>query len=114
MLTTPEIIIFSMSSLILPAVLYCIVTFPEPPESWASKYYRAEKYLYPCSNLFLLMVCIVSIGRLAGHFGWVSDGGKEVLSFLAGGPFMILLLAANVLWVRAWIKVRRLEKQAMI
>lgn len=107
MLSTWEVYLFSVSTLILvPVVAYAIFTGREPPESWASKYYRAEKYLYPVSTLFLVMVCASGIARLLVHFGLLGLAADDVLRFTVGLPFMLLLIVDCFLWVRAWIKVR--------
>ena len=108
MLSTWEAYLYSASTLILvPLVVYALISGKKPPETWASKYYRAEKYLYPVSNLFLVMVCASGIGRLLVHSGLMGAAANDVLRFTIGVPFMLLLFVDCFLWARAWIKVRR-------
>ena len=107
MLSTWEAYLYSASTLILvPLVVYALIARKKPPETWASKYYRAEKYLYPVSNLFLVVVCASGIGRLLVHSGLIGVAANDVVRFAVGVPFMLVLLVDCFLWARAYLKVR--------
>jgi hypothetical protein len=109
MLTTYEIALYGfVVAVLLPLAAFALVTGARPPEnSWFSKYYRAEKYLHACGNLFLLTVCANAISRLAFHFGLIDAALKDRIAPFIGVPFAALLIAFLVLWVRAYLKVRR-------
>jgi len=108
MLSNVEIALYGFVAVLLPLAAFALITGAEPPENtWLSKYYRAEKYLYPCGNLFLLTVCANAIARLAFHFGFIDPGLNERLAPAIAVPFFVLLVAFLALWVRAYLKVRR-------
>jgi hypothetical protein len=108
MLRPWEVVLYSFVIVLLPLAVFALVTGARPPEnSLLSKYYRAEKHLHTCGNLFLLAVCANAIARLASHFGYVDAAMKEWLGVLIGAPFFVLLVACLTLWVRAYLRVRR-------
>lgn len=108
MLSPFEIALYGFVTLLLPLAAFALVTGAQPPENtWFSKYYKAEKYLHPCSNLFLLTVCANAIARLAFHFGLIDAATKDNLGPIIGVPFFVLLVAVLALWIRAHLKLRR-------
>lgn len=110
MLSTFEVFLLSFVSLLFPVALITLVYSIPPPESFLSKYYRAEKLLNPVGNLFLITVCLDAMTKLAGHFGFIDAATKSTIHPFIGVPFGVLLLAFLGLWVKAFFKVRRLEK----
>jgi hypothetical protein len=109
MLSTFEILSFAaVLVLVLPAVLYSLVTGSGVPESsWFAKYYRAERFLNLAGNVFLLTVCAYAIARLGVHFGYIDASVSDRLMLATGWAFGVTLLAYLGLWIRAALKVHR-------
>lgn len=113
MLTPLEVFLFLTATLLLlPIAIVSLLGGMTAPESFASKYYHAEKYLYFCSNIFLLAVCATSLNRLGQHFGFIPVSARDTLDVLIEAPFMVLMFINCALWVRALVKVRRMEKES--
>src|SRR5262245_26406868 len=108
MLNSFEIALYGFVAMLLPLAIFSLVSGAQPPEyTPLAKYYRAEKYLQPCGNLFLITVCANSIARLAQHFGYIHAGLSEQLAPYINVPFLVLLVAFLALWIKAYVKVRR-------
>ncbi|MFZ1105481.1 MAG: hypothetical protein WAN86_21935, partial [Hyphomicrobiaceae bacterium] len=103
MLSTFEILSFAaVLVLVLPAILYSLITRSGAPEgSWFAKYYRAERYLSLAGNLFLLTVCATAVARLGMHFGYIEASVADRLMLVIGVAFGVTLVAYLALWVRA-------------
>jgi hypothetical protein len=113
MLSNFEIGLYSLVVILLPLVAYGMVTGAPPPENtWLSKYYRAEKYLHPVGNIFLLTLCANTIVKLARHFGYVPPVMDDRIAIVGGTFFFLMFVAFLVLWIRAYLKVRRAGKDA--
>lgn len=110
MLSTYEIALYALVVVLLPIVAFSLLKGSPPPQiGLLAKYYRAEKHLNLVGNLFLLTVCANALARLGLHFGFIDPGAQSRLMFGIGLPFVVLLLAFLALWVRAFLKVRRLD-----
>lgn len=110
MLSTFEVFLLSFVAIMFPLAVVALVFSIDPPEGPLSKYYRAERYLNPVGNLFLITVCLDAITKLAAHFGLIDAATKSAIQPFIGWPFFVLFFAFVGLWVSAFIKVRRLEK----
>jgi hypothetical protein len=108
MLTVLELLINVILVLMIPITVYVMVRGVPPPESRLSKYYRAERYLFPFSNLFVIMLGLIALVRLGAHFGWIGASTNDRLQPFIHVPFFIFLLAVLFLWISAHRKVRRL------
>jgi len=107
MLSNFEIALYGFVAVLLPLAAFALITGARPENTWLSKYYKVEKYLHPCGNLFLLTVCANAISKLALHFGFIDAATSDSLAPFIGVPFFVLLVAFLVLWIRAYLKVRR-------
>jgi hypothetical protein len=108
MLNNFEVALYSFSFLLLPLALYSLASGSAPPKNtWLTKYYSAEKYLGPTGNVMLVALCGANLAKLAMYFGFIPQASSDV-DGLIGTPFMILMVAYLVLWIRAIRKVRRL------
>lgn len=107
MLSNFEIALYGFVAVLLPLAAFELLTGAQPANTWLSKYYKVEKYLHPCGNLFLMTVCANAIAKLAFHFGFIDAAMNARLAPVVGVPFFVLLVAFLVLWIRACLKVRR-------
>jgi hypothetical protein len=108
MLTTFEVVIYVIVLVLLPLIVYSLITGSRPPEkSWFAKYYRAERYLDLAGNVFVLAICAYAIARLGLHFGYIGPGAEDSLMLWIGLAFAATLLCYLGLWVRAAVRVRR-------
>jgi len=111
MLTTFEVLLYGLVILLLPLVVHSLTTGSKPPEkSWFARYYRIEKHLNLAGNLFLLALCANAVARLGLHFGYIDAGAQDRVALAVGIPFAVTLLAFLGLWIRAALKLRRLDK----
>ncbi len=110
MLSNFEVALYAFSFVLLPLALYSLATGSAPPRnSRLVPYYSAEPYLGLTGNLMLVALCGANIARLAMHFGLIPRPSSDLDAVMAA-PFMILMIAYGVLWVRAIRKVRRLDR----
>jgi hypothetical protein len=113
MLTTFEVLLYAGAVLLLPLIVYSLITGSQPPENnWFAKYCRVEKYLNVTRDLFLLAVCATVIARLGLHFGYIDPSAKDRLALVVGIPFAVTLFEFLGLWIRAAPKARRLGKSS--
>lgn len=113
MLTTVQLFLNGIVVLLLPLVAFSILKgSPAPRNTFLTKYYDAEKYLNLTGNLFLLSLIATSASKLAAHFGLIDQASMDALDPYIQVPFLVLLAAFLILWVRAALKVRGLEKKA--
>jgi hypothetical protein len=108
MLTNFEVVLFSLTLFILPIAVYSLLTGSKVPENtWASKYYAAEKYLGTAGNLFLVFICCNGAMKLAIHFGLIGPELATRLEPIFGTIFMVVIVIYLGLWAKAIRKVRR-------
>ncbi|MCC7253966.1 hypothetical protein [Hyphomicrobium sp.] len=113
MLTTLQLVICGfVAFVVFPLALRSLFTGSKPPEGSLRKYYAAESYLNFTGDLMLVALSLLAITSLAQHFGVIDTDLGMRLSDWITVPFMILLLAYLVLWVRAMLKVRRSDTRA--
>jgi hypothetical protein len=113
MLTTFEVLLHTLVAVLLPWIVYSLITGSQPPETnWLAKYYRVEKYLSFTRDLFLLAVCVTAIARLGLHFGYIDPSAKDQVELAVGLLFGVTLFVFLGLWIRAVLKVRRLGKSS--
>jgi hypothetical protein len=96
----------------IPITVYVMVRGAPPPESRLSKYYRAERYLFPVSNLFVVLLGIIALVRLGVHFGFIGAATNDLLQPIIHVPFFLFLLAVLFLWIGAIRKVRRQQSSS--
>ena len=87
--------------------VYLVARGVPPPEGRLSKYYRAERYLFPVSNLFVIVLGVIALVRLGVHFGFIGAAAQAQLAPILQIPFLVLLVAVLLLWISAYRKVRR-------
>jgi hypothetical protein len=110
MLSTFEVFIYACSFALLPLALYSLATGSKAPQnSWLTKYYAAERCLGPTGDVMLVVLCVGNIAKLAIHISHVAPISSDHLAALLSSPFMILVVAYWVLWIRALKKVRRMK-----
>jgi hypothetical protein len=107
MLTILEVLINVVVVLLIPLTVYVMARGVPPPEGRLSKYYRAERYLFPVSNLFVIAIGLIALMRLCVHFGLIGAAANEQISPILHVPFFALLVAVLLLWISAYRKVRR-------
>jgi len=107
MLTILEVLISVVVVLLIPLTVYVMIRGVPPPEGGLSKYYRAERYLFPVSNLFVIVIGLIALLRLCVHFGLIGAAANAQLSPILYIPFFVLLVAVLLLWISAYRKVRR-------
>jgi len=113
MLTTFEVLLYAFLLLLLPLLLHSLVTGSQPPEKgWLARYYRAERYLNFAGNLFVLTICANAIAKLGRHFGYIDPSAKDRLALVIGVSMAATLLAFLALWIRAALKVHRLNRSS--
>lgn len=96
---------------VFPAALYSLGTGSPVLNGPGAKLFKAEKYLRLCGDLFILVICVTSVIKLALHFNFVGPRlGDEALFYL-GFPFTALLILYLVLMTKAVIKLRRSAKK---
>jgi hypothetical protein len=111
MLSTFEVAIYSFVLVLIPLAIFSLARgSPAPEFGTLSKFYHAEKYLNVVGNLFVLALCGVALGKLALHFGYIDASEAHRVDLVTNVPFLVLLLAYLVMWVRAALKIRRLGK----
>ena len=111
MLTPIELALHSFVFLLFPVALFSLWSGSPIPNGPAGTYFRAVKSLRFVGDLFLVVVCAISLAKLAIHFGIVEPvAGESFLAYL-GVPFMGLLLIYLALSARAVILVRRRNRQ---
>ncbi len=91
----------------IPVTLYVMVRGVPPPESRLSKYYRAERYLFPVSNLFVILLGLVALCGSAFTSGSIGAATNDRLQPIIHVPFFLFLLAVLFLWFRAYRTVQR-------
>lgn len=113
MITIFTILVHGFVALVvLPLAVLSLLGGSKPPEGgFLTKYYLAEPRLMLASNVFLLAVGATALSRLAEHFGLVGTETASRLDVWIGVPFMLLLVVFLGLFSRAFLKVRRAERQ---
>lgn len=108
MLSTTELFLdLCLAFFIFPLAVYSLMTGSVPPHGLAAKYYRAEPWLMPVGNVFLLSLCAGAIARLLTHYGYLSESMRQTLEPLFMIPFGVLLVIYLGCWIRALLRVRR-------
>jgi hypothetical protein len=111
MLSTFEVVINSFVLVLLPLVIVSLMRgSPAPNFGPLSKFYHAEKYLNFAGNLFLLALIAIALGKLGLHFGYIDASRAELVDRVTLVPFMAMFFVFVGLWVKAALKLRRLEK----
>lgn len=112
MLATLDLVLYGfLAVVLLPIVLVSLITGSKQPDaSPVAKYYRAEPSLGLTSNLFLLVLCIKAVAKLAQPLGYLGAAAALKVDRWTEVPFLLLLIAVLVLWLRAVRKVRRAGK----
>lgn len=113
MLTSFEVLLYVLLAVLLPLIAYSLIAGSQPPEKgWFAKYYRAEKYLSYVRDLFPLAICATAIARLGLRFGYIDPGARDTIELAVGLLFGATFLVFVGLWIRAALKVRRLDNSA--
>lgn len=113
MVSTIELVMNSFVIVLLPLTVYSMITKALPPQTtWLGRIYGADTRLLFVSNLFLLMVCLSSLVRLAIHFGLVAKRLQTPLEIAVGVPFFVSMVVFLVMLVRAGLQVRRTSRSA--
>ena len=109
MLTVIELIINVIVVLLIPLTIYVMTRGMPPPEARFSKYYRAQRYLFTVSNLFVIVLGLIALVRLGVHFGFIGAAMNDRLQPSIHVRFFALLVAMLSLSIAAYLKVRRHE-----
>lgn len=109
MLSASELVIHCFIAIVLfPVIVGQLLAGSPPPQGgFLRKYHLAEPKLDLVTNLFVLMLCLMALNRLAQHFDLIGpDLGAGLVPWL-GVPFMTLFFIWLALLVSALLKVHR-------
>ena len=100
------LVIHGLVALAFPFIVYALVSGSQPTSGWGVKYNRADPWLSPAGNLFLLCLSVISILKVAQHFGFLSAEKATAIDSYLLIVFLLLLVAYLAIFVRAWLRVR--------
>lgn len=67
MLSTFELISYAFLVAATPLILFSVVTGASPQTGPLARYYGADRLLLPVGNVFVLVLCLMAVIKLATH-----------------------------------------------